>query len=362
MPFNRLIALTRQRLARAVVGILVLAGVAFAQYKLAHVPRAVDVATINELSPALIKDGEEFVIEAPTINAAEGMLFSHDGKTNEIVDVSFDQARLDAATVATFESYGFGLKPPATPARIYYQAQESPPSTEQPCHTQVELRTTSQMPAEIRLSQFDPPGSKLDRYLQVKFKGAELTTNVITDSADDSDRGPGCQKLLRVGDWKQSFASGSATIVAAQDSPVRFYFRPRTADENLWAETQGFLPLALGARKENSTQPVFQAREVSINLVGSDGSSVARVSARSADGGPLLTINGLSLGPDQMRISIAGKGFVKVNGKPATVNLLKPIQDNPILLALLVATNGALLAWVARLVFKTPQNSASPKD
>lgn len=355
MPLNRLIAFTRQRLVRAVVGILVLAGAAFAQYELAHVPRALDVATIKDLSPATTSDGEEIIIEAPVINAAEGMLFSHDGKTNEIVDINFDQARLDATTVAMFESYGLGLTPPATPARIYYQAQESPPSTDEPCHTQVELHTASQMPGEIRFSQFDSPGSKQDRYLQVTIRGAELSANLLTDSAGDSDRGPGCQKLLKVGDWKQSLARGSVTIVVAQDSSFRCSFRPRIADDNLWAQTQGLLPLALGARQQDSNDPTFQARGVSINSVGSDGSTIARVSARSADDAPLLSISGLSIGPDQIQVSVAGKGFVKVNGKPVTVNLLKPIQDNPVLLALLVATNGALLAWVARLVFKTPQ-------
>lgn len=126
------------------------------------------------------------------------------------------------------------------------------------------------------------------------------------------------------------------------------------ADENLWAQTQGLLPLALGARQQDSNDPAFQARAVSINSRGRESSTIARVSARSADGGPLLSINGLSIGADQIQVSIAGRGLVKVNGKPATVNLLKPIQDNPVLLALLVATNGALLAWVARVVFKTP--------
>lgn len=361
MPLTRLIALKRQRPARALVGILVLAGVAFAQYKLAHVPRAVDVATIKEFSPATTSDGEEIIIEAPVIKAAEGMLFSHHGKTNEIVDVNFDQARLDATTIAMFESYRLGLKPPVTPARTYYQAQESPPSTDEPCHTQVELHTASQMPAEIRFSQFDSPGSKQDRYLQVKVIGAELSANLLTDSAGDSDRGPGCQKLLKVGDWKQSLARGSVTIVVAQDSSFRCSLRPRTVDEDLWTQTQGFSPLALGARKQDSNDPAFQARAVSINSRGSDGSTISRVSARSADGGPLLTINGLSIGADQIQISIAGQGLVKVNGKPATVNLLKPIQDNPVLLALLVATNGALLACVGRLVFKTPPTPPSPK-
>jgi hypothetical protein len=362
MPFTPLTAFKRQRLARAVVGIIVLAGAALAQYELAHVAGAVDVATIKELSPATTGEGEELIIESPMINAAEGTLFSHSGKTNEIVDAIFDQARLDAATVAMFESYGFGLKPPATPARIYYQAQESPPSTDAPCHTQVDLRTSSQMPAEIRFSQFDDPGSKRDRYLQMTVKGAELTANLLTDSESDSDRGPGCQKLLKVGDWKQPLASGSLTIVVGQDAPVRFYFRPRTADENLWAQTQGSLPLTLGARKQDSTDPPFQARAVSISSRGRDGSTSVRASARSADDGLPLNINGLSIASDQIQVSIAGKGFVKVNGKPATINFLKPIQENPVLLAILVAVNGALLAWVARQVFKTPHTPRGSKD
>jgi hypothetical protein len=218
------------------------------------------------------------------------------------------------------------------------------------------------MPGEIRLSQFGASGSNRERYLQMSVRGAELTSNMLTDSAGDSDRGPGCQKLLRVGDWKESLAIGSVSVVVAQDSAFRFYFSPRTADENLWAQTQGLLPLVLGARKQNSTDPPLQARAVSINSLGSDGSTIARVSARSANDGQLLTINGLRIGADQIQVSIAGKGNVQVNSRPVTINLLKPIQENPVLLAILVATNGALLAWVARLVFKTPQTSRSSKD
>lgn len=152
------------------------------------------------------------------------------------------------------------------------------------------------------------------------------------------------------------------TIVVAQDSSFRCSFRPRIADDNLWAQTQGLLPLALGARQQDSNDPTFQARAVSINSRGRDGSTIARVSARSADDGPPLSVTGLNIAPDQIQVSIAGKGFVRVNGKPVTVSLLKPIQDNPVLLALLVATNGALLAWVARLVFKRPQSPRSSKD
>ena len=358
MPFNTLMALRRQRLARAGLGLLVLAVAAFAQYKLANVPRPVNLDTTGKFSPATIRLGrEELVIEGPVVHSSSGMLLSHDGRHNETVDARFDRARLDDQTIQLFES--FGLRPPSTPVKIDYRPDEpkSPFTSDEPCRTRVEL-LASQMPAEIHIFQLGDPGLNHYRHLEIRTRGAELVSNLITMSPDDSD-GPGCQYLLRVGDWSEPVTKTLLTAIVAESSDLRLYFRPLKAHSTPWADTGGVLRLDLGgAQKLNPDDPPpFQARAVSIrSLGGGNSGSVlpALISARSTNDGPLLAIDDLRIDSDQVQLGIAGKGWVMINGEPATVNFLRRVQENPILLALLAALDTALLAWVARLIFKTP--------
>jgi hypothetical protein len=367
MSFDPLRFFGRRRIARAGVGLLVLAGAAFAQYRLANVPLPVNVETIGNFSPATIRLGqEELVIEEPVVNSAEGILFSHDGKQNEIVEVSFDHARLDEQTISMLES--LGLRPPSTPARIDYRAQESkePAAGEESCRTRVELRATSQMPAEIHLFQLDAPGLEHYRHLEMTTRGTELVSNLLSESPSDSDLAPGCQKLLRVGDWNQSLTMIDLTAIVADNSDLRLYFKPLTANATLWDDAAGFYePFDLGAQQLKPTDPPpFQARAVSIRPLGGGkalSAPPALISARSTSDGPPLTISGLKIGSDQLQLSIAGKGWVKINGEDVTINFLKRVEENPIPSALLAAANAALLAWVARLVFKSPSTSARPK-
>jgi hypothetical protein len=360
MSFNVLMALTRQRIARAGVGLLVLAGAAFAQYKLANVPMPVNLDTTGKFSPATIRLGqEELIVEGPVVNSAEGILFSHDGRPNEIVDVSFEHARLDEQTVGKFQS--LGLSPPSTPAKIDYRAQDSrsAPIGDEPCRTRVELRASSKMPDEIHLFQLGNPGLNHDRQLEMRTTGSELTTHLLIESPSGLYLEPGCQKVLKVGDWNRSCSIDITTNVA-ENSGLRLSFKPLTSDSALWEDTEGlFTPFELGQQKLKSTDPLpFQAQAASIRPLG-DGNSSAplTLSARSTSNGPLLTIHGLRIGSDQIQLSVSGKGFVKIDGGVFTVNFLTRVQENPILSALLAAVNAALLALVARLILKSPLTS-----
>lgn len=367
MPFKTLMAFRRQRLARAGLGLLVLAAAAFAQYKLANVARPVNLEATGKFSPATIRLGrEELVIEGPVVNSSEGMLLSHDGRPNETVDARFDRARLDEQTIRIFESVG--SKPPSAPGKIDYRPDEPkiPFTSDEPCRTRVELRA-SQMPAEIHIFQLGDPGLKHYRHLQIRTRGAELVSNLVTMSPDDSDLGPGCQYLLRVGDWSEPVTKVGLTSIMAEGSDLRLYFRPLKPDSSPWADAGGVLRLDLGGlQKLNPNDPPpFQARAVSIrSLGGTNSSSVAPalISARSTDDGPLLSLNDLRIDSDQVQLGIAGKGWVTINGEPETVNFLKRVQENPILLALLAALDTALLAWVARIIFKTPSTGSSSRS
>lgn len=364
MSFNILKVIWRRRLVRAGAGLLVLAAAAFAQYRLTNVPMPVNVETTEKFSPATINLGrEELVIEGPMVNPSERMLFSHDGKSNEIVEVSFDQARLGEKTISLFEQ--LGLKPPASPARVDYRARESnkPSVGEQSCRTRVELRAATQMPAEIHLFQLSTPGMERYRNLEMTARGAELISSLLTESPGDSDLAPGCQHLLRVGDWNQPLSRIGVTAVVSDSSAIHFNFRPLTATDTLWGDAAGFYePFDLGSQQLKPDDPSpFQARAVSIRRLG-DSATPALINAQSTSDGPPLTISGLRIGSDQLQISIAGKGRVKINGEDMTVNFLNRVEENPIPSALLAALNAALLAWVARLIFKSPSASSQSGD
>jgi hypothetical protein len=360
--------LTRPRITRAGVGVLVLAAAAFAQYKLAKIPRPVNLETAGNFSPLTVRLGrEELVVEGPSVNDEERVLFSHDGKQDEIVDASFDSARLDALTVETLEFSG--LRPPSALAQVDYRAQEPerPPVGDESCRTRVELRAVSEMPDKLHLYQLDAPG--LDRYrqLEVRAEGAELASTLIMGSPSGSFMEPGCRKLLKVGDWAQPISS-AVGVGVAENSHLRFSFKPLTAGTSLWGDAEGFFePFDLGAQQLSPTDlPPFRARAVSVRTLGGDASSdaPALLSAQSMGDGTPLTIYGLKIGSNQLQLGVAGKGWVKVNGEDVTEDILKRAEENPILAALLATANTALLAWVARLIVKSPSHgrkSPSPE-
>ena len=361
MSFNSVTRVFRRhRIVRAGVGLLMLAGAAFGQYKLAHVPQPVNLDTTGRFSPATITLGQqELIIEGPVVNAAEGMLFSHDGRANEIVEVRFQRARLDEETIGALE--GKGLTPPSSPAEIDYRARDSMRSLKgESCRTRVELRAISKMPSEIHIFQLGAPGLSHYRYLEMTAKGAELVSRILTESPGDSVLAPGCQKLLRVGDWNQPLTNFEVATIVDDDSALRFAFSPLTREASLWGGPQDFFePLDLGVEKQNpNDQPPFQARAVSVRSLS--GGDSARLTQASAEGdGALLTIYGLRIGSDKIQLSIAGKGRVKINGEDVTVDVLKRVGENPIPSALLAAGNAALLAWVARLILKRPSTGNS---
>jgi len=349
-------ALTRQRIGRAAIGLLVLAAAAFAQFKLANVPEPVNLETTGKFSPATIRLGqEELIIEGPLVNSPEGMLFSHDGSLNEIVDVSFERARLDQQTVEKFES--LGLSPPSTPSKIDYRAEDSMRAHIgiEPCRTRVELRAPLKMPEEIHLFQLGDPGLNHYRQLEMRVTGAELTSHVVIESPSGAYLEPGCQKVLKVGDWNRS-SSIDVTTIVAENSDLRFSFKPITPNSALWKDTEGFFtPFELGQSLPTDPQR-FLVSAVSIKTLGDSSSPLTRLilSARRPIDGSLLTVNGLKIGSDQLQLIVSGTGFVKIDGEDVTVDLFKRVQKYPLLLTLLGTLNAALVAWVVRLIRKPP--------
>jgi len=359
MSFNPLRTFKQHRIARAGVALVVLAGAAFAEYKLANVPQPVDLKTTGQFSPATIKLGQaELIIKGPEVTSKERVLFSHNGKPKETLDTSFDNARLDDDTREMFESFGERL--PSPPTRIAYQAKKSEESSAsgKPCSTRVEISAPLKMPDEIHIFQLEVPGVNLNRYLEMKTKGGELVLNLLTRSSDNSALGPGCQYEIKVGDWSEPITETAVAIVNAEASDLRLRFKPLTLNSSPWAETDGFLLVDLGVPQVKPKDlPPFRASAVSIESLDTDHPHTF-LSADSTKPGELLTIKDLKIGSDQIQVNIDGTGWVKIGEKPWTVNFMKRLEENKILGAILTAANFALLGWLSRLVLKAPSKPA----
>lgn len=364
MSFNRLRVFWQQRLVRAGVGILVLAAAALASYKLTHVPQPVDLAASGKFSPASVKLAEQvLIIEGPLVNREEGLLFSYDSGTNGTAQVEFDRASLSDQNLESFARLNFKL--PAGWAPISYRTAEAESSATvyEPCSTRIELRVAAADPAEIRIFQLYESGAERRRDLQITASGAGLVASLETASNGDSSA-PGCQKLLKVDDVSHP-TSLPVTVRVAENSRIDLSFLALAMDSASWADAQGSVALDLGGPPKLSPTdaPPFQARAVSIRALTHDPATTAApvLSARSEAGGPLLSISGLKVFSDQLQISVAGKGSLEIDGVAQTTDFLKFIKDNQPLALVLGAAYAALLAWVARLVFKAPRRSRSTK-
>ncbi len=131
---------------------------------------------------------------------------------------------------------------------------------------------------------------------------------------------------------------------ADKNAELSFTFKPLKPNSTLVAAKGGLLSLDL--------PPSIRARSVSIKSLES-GNPPVLLSVRSTNDGPLLTIEKLAIGSDQIQLTIGAKGLVEIDGEPWAVKFSSRIREHKRLVALLAAANIALLALVARLIFKT---------
>lgn len=347
------------RVARVAAGACVLAAASFAQYYLAKLPLPVDLDATNKFSPAVVRlNQEELVIEDPVVEPADSPLLGHEGRGNEAVVARFDHALLDEQTVE--ELSGPELRLPPTPGEIDYTPPDAgqTPSSGGLCQTSIDIRVNEgQPPRSLHFYQLEAAGADRRRHLEMKAGGAPLSVELSTSAEGaDPDETEGCGRLLRVGDLPRLSLPDSmqVTAVAAADSTFRFSFRPLAPDAPLWdGGPEGFLkPFDLGPPPvKPDAPPPFQARAVSVRKLLKDHPDAPPVlSARSEEGGPLLRVYDLEVGSAELRIKVSGRGAVSVNGQPETVDLLKRVQEHPLLAAVLTALNAALLAWFVRLL------------
>lgn len=359
----------QNKIIRVAAGACVLALAFVVQYYLAHIPLPIDIEATGKFSPATIKRSqqEELVIEGLAVNLSEGVLLSHEGRANELVNVYLDKARLDETTIEDLSNPNF--QPPTTQATIDYttpESQQTPKAGEQ-CRTFLKIGSKDkQLPRALHFYQLEADGGARLRYLEIKSSGADLVVEMVTDTPPEIETETyGCRKLLRVGSLPGLSLPPSTQIAAvvAADSAFRFRFQPLAPDAPLWVGgADGFFaPFELGVSTLDLNDPApFQARTVSIRKLQNNGSNSAPIlHARSADGEPLLTVHELKVGSDELQIKVSGKGTMSVNGQAATVDFMERAQKYPIPAAILAALNTALLTWFIRLISSKNESRAT---
>jgi hypothetical protein len=361
MPFQLRAKFWQNRIVRIAVGVTVLAVALVVQYYLTKIPRhSIDIGSRTEFSPVIVKQGQqEFVIDGPVVASPEGKLFSREPGPNEIVDVHFDDARLDELTV---DDLANPTLKSSTPDEIDYVADESSQRSGggEPCHTSLEVEfKDAKPPRALHFYQMEAAGAGR-RSLEMKTDGAELVVQMTTTTPPEATVEPqGCSKLLRVGNRKPlripSFTP--IRVIAAAGSSLWLNFRAFDVNvKTVWDGPDGlFAPFDLGPPMINpkDPSPVLHAREVNVRKLKDDPNSQPILSARSVDGRTLLSVYDLKVGADSLQIKVSGSGEMRTNGQPETVNLLQRLQElGPLAQALLVTLNAALIAWFVRLVSK----------
>lgn len=343
---------------RLMAGLLVLTGAIIPQLYLLFRPEPLNLKDTGKFSPAELMLGrEELMIDGPVTNSDEGLLLSHIGQPNEIVDFSFDRARLDGETLLQLSD----LNPPTNPTRIDYLTTKSAQRIEgESCRTgiDVKLADARKPPGTLHFYQTDAPGGDIYRRLDMKATGGELILSINTYGDDVS--APGCRKKLAIGS-DFSFPTEGAyplAIVAEADSVFHLSFNPAMAENTLWDKPDSFFqPFDLGREQNSPDAPApLRARVVEIRTLGGDKSSgpTSLLSARSIEDGELLIIESLKVGSDRIQINVSGRGLVKENGKDY-VNLVDRLKRHLLVAVLLAVANVAILVWFMRLLFSQRQ-------
>jgi len=368
----------RKRWVRALLGGAVFVAVIYVQYRLADWPVAVDLAETGKFSPVTLRLGqEELLIERPVVNSPEGVLLAHTGEPNEIVDIRFDNARLDPDTFEMLTD--LGSNPPSAPAAIKFSPRElNVPNAAgvdgDPCRTFVTAgwANPGSPPAELKFFQLETPGLDRFRHLEMQVTGGELLVQILPKSGESDDGGggdakvaTGCRNLLRAGDMEETLGEVGVGAIAADGSAFRWHFRPRMRGVYLWSGADGlFQPFILGQPQVSAANapPPLQARAVRVRSLeaGRGGAASSAqpelLSAQSVDGAPLLSLSALKVGSDQLQINVSGNGWVRINGVDRSVNLFERLNDlSPLGALLFAALNGALFEGLRRFVFGTPK-------
>jgi len=352
----RLCTLWQKRYVRGAAALLVLLLVGGLEYYLANVPLPAAVPS------RVVAQGERevLVIENPDIRSAQDIVLSHTGRRGEVVDVYFDDAVFSSETLDLFSA--LGLAPPRLPGPIAYITKFSGNARNDTCRSSVRGRLSSPGQPTTRLSFFQPQADDAERhrYVGIKASRSELAMEINTiGPADEHASLAPCTVMLHAGNWSQSLGgSVPVTIIVSPDTGFRFHFESLRATESSWGGTEDlFEPFTLAA----GPRPLF-AEGLRIDSASASESArptASRFIVRAANDKSLLLIDHLKIGPAQMEITESGKGWITVDGKKMTVDVMERISKNPIPAALLTAATSWLITWFWHIVSPRKEEQAA---
>ena len=211
----------RSLLVKKSVALLVFMAVLGLQVYLANIPPQVDFASVSLVAKG---QAEELVIIDPISSQPDGILFTYDGASEEVMDAWFDNAQLSGQTLQLMTL--LGLAAPGRPSTVNYTTQDQELVTAESCETAVSVQTFTDTVAgsSIHLFQKESLPANLYRTLEMRPVGMEVSVRMNTVAPPNGDpRAPGCRKLLRVGHWERYLGpSVPVSVMAHSDSAFRF--------------------------------------------------------------------------------------------------------------------------------------------
>jgi len=339
----------RNRTLRWAVAFAVFGAVLGFEYLLAAIPfLPVDLQETGQFAPAVARAAERMmVIGQPVLEGSSPDLLSHDGRSNEVVDAYFDQARLADESLALLQ--GLGLSPPVSNAAVDYVTESSgKKDADGPtCRTSLQvLGDAATPPSSLSLFQHESASSDRYRGVEMKASGAEVRVRlntVIPFPPSASAGAPACRVLLKVGNWEQPLGGSlPITVVAVADSDFRFRFESLARKGFSHGNDNLFEPFALG------TGEFLRARALRIDDLS--GGRPPALSAQVSDDKPPLHLDHLKLGRDQLQITASGKARVAVRGHTWTVDVLDKLTKAPLLATLIALGNSALFTWLKKVL------------
>ena len=337
------------------------------QCGLANIPVTVDV---GQFSPLTVGAENELVVQGPTVNSRDGLLFSKTGDTNQILDVLFPRAQLAPSTAAQL-----GVSSELRSIKYITQEPSAKPSVKQNCHSSIAIRLvdpTASTP-EIRLYQFE--GKYNSPYVEMEVKNAALAVSLDTDSDSPDHTLPACgyQKLLQLKNlqndagrsdqsWHRDIVQSlpPLQVIVRSDSSFRFFFRPLEKGVSSQASSATMMPVDLGSpRVRFEDPPPFLAHAVwkASHSTGQGHGNNVEFSARALSSQAPLDISKLEIGSDRIQLSLSGKAHVEVQGKEQTSSLWDKVKEVPLLQRSLEAANAALLGWVGVVLFRKAKSN-----
>lgn len=371
------VRLWRRRSARITVAALALAAALFAQYRVAYRPQPVSLASTELFSPLVARRGlEELVIEGPLTNSDEGVLFSHQGRADEFVDLFFERGRLGEDTLNLLAA--LEADPPRDAAALdllTFEPKQSPEAAGgaasgapgggwrravggETCRTSVDLRAAPgpSPPAALHLYQRDRAGGERVRQFNLKAEGGDLHVSVLTAPPYDGSPGSlGCRKRLSVGEGFEEFINGAFIVhaVAEGGGGLRLSFNSATQGGPQSGRTRNlFRPFELGGgtAEPGGSAPLRAAAVYLRPLVGEPNARKFRTLGARAAGRSPLNIDSLEVGPEQIQLNVSGWALVKT-GVVDYINLADRFKRQPYLAALFIIFDLALLTWLLLLIF-----------